>query len=356
MVIFLEESKGFSIPVEVRSNFLWEGINSLHPLWLQEDHGNLSLISEIKEAVGEALLKRNSTIQENFGAWLFAFSSKAISQEQNFGWEETLKGWREIPPMDFFQPLLEKEIDLKGEKKEVEEKIRKIIGEGLENPHSLFRGLIKIVEEPEETKTEVLNFLEDYLPLFFPFYQRYKERIDNFCSQIKSLLERLSLKEFLKLVSPFLNLLEGGILEITHQGRRFDLKSAEKIIISPSFFFGHRYILPYGNQFIFCLLPELRKEESWEPDKELLKKVEALSNFTNILILKHLSQSYLCVKDLSEILKISQPLVTKHVNQLKACGYLEQIYKIRNRIYLAPNFLQIKKTLDLLYGFLTPQV
>jgi len=356
MVIFLDELKEFSIPIEVRSNFLWEGINSLHPLWLPDDHGDLlSWVSNMKALMTEGLIEKNIFLQEQVGAWFMALSSAAIAQELPSDWREVIKVWRSTPALDFFQPVLEEQIDLDKEKEEVKKRLLQTMGSQFDHPHSLFRGFLRIIESPEETKKEVLDFLEEYLPLFAASYEEHKGQIMEFCEHINTLIKKLPLRDFFKRISPFLILSGEGLLEITHHGNRFDLKKYRKVIIAPSLFFGHRYTLPYEKCLIFCLRSGLEEGATPEPDRELLKKIEALSDYANIIILKYLSKNYLCTKDLAERLKISQPLVTKHLNELRACGFLYSIYKIKNKVYLAPNYLEIRKTLDLLFDYLKAQ-
>lgn len=342
--------------MEVRSNLLWEGINSLHPLWLPDDHGDLlSWVSNMKAVMGRDLIEKNGFLQEQVGAWFVALSSAAIAQELPSDWREVIKVWRSTPDLDFFRPVLEEQIDLDKEKEEIKKRFLQTMENQLDHPHSLFRGFLKIIESPEETKKEVLNFLEEYLPLFEASYEAHRDQIKEFCEHVNALIKKLPLRDFFKCISPFLNLSEDGVLEITHHGNRFDLKKYQKVIIAPSLFFGHRYTLPYEKYLIFCLKSGLEEGTTPEPDKELLKKIEALSDYTNIIILKHLSRNPLCTKDLAESLKISQPLVTKHLNELRACGFLYQMYKLKNKVYLTLNYLEIKKVLDLLFSYLKSQ-
>jgi DNA-binding transcriptional ArsR family regulator len=357
MAIFLDEFKEFSIPMEVRSNLLWEGINSLHPLWLPDDHGDLlSWVSNMKAVMGKDLIEKNGFLQEQVGAWFIALSSAAIAQELPSDWREAIKVWRSTPALDFFRPVLEEQIDLDKEKEEIKKWFLQTMENQPDHPHSLFRGFLRIIESPEETKKEVLGFLEEYLPLFAASYEEHKGQIREFCEHINTLIKKVPLRDFFKRISPFLILSGEGVLEITHHGNRFDLKKYRKVILAPSFFFGHRYTLPYKEFLIFCLKPDLEERGISEPDKELLRKIEALSDNTNLVILKFLSRDYLCTRDLVERLKISQPLVTKHLSELKVCGFLYPIYKIKNRIYLTLNYLEIKKALDQVFDYLKSPV
>lgn len=357
--IDLDRKWELNLPVELRFNFLWEGINALHPIFEPAEHGELlSWIDKIKATIPPKLLEENSRLRENAPFWFEALSYEALSDEHwEKPWTEVIKCWAQTPPDVFILRCLagiaNDEVLHPWKKKINFQQVVQYLGSWFSQGEIplLKKALIK----PEEWLARILSLLEEILPFLETEYQELAlPKLNAFSENMRQIIADNSLQKIFATISPRLKLNpESGILEISAWGIFIDLKNYLKLIIAPTYFLGHRYAATHQKSLILCQGPELNVPEiPAELPIETINKIKALTNETNLSILKHLGRRNLCTMELAELLGIARPFVTKHLNELRAYRLVKECFRVKNRIFFRVDYVEMRQAWEQLFDFL----
>ena len=356
MIVFLDSDVRDQLPVIVSFNFLWDSINALHPLYKPENHADLlEWVSAMSSLLDPTLLEENRCLHEEVHIWFDTLALEALTAGLDRNWQKTLAALRSIPPLELIWRRLGnfRQMQELAEASSDPVKFEQLVPPQVEDFPLQYLGLRKAIGEAESYMQKVISFLEQILPPLEPFYQKQISRLEEFRRQLDSNLKTSTLRSVLQKITPRLALRDDGVLELSPQRFQFDLRQCQRLIIAPTSFFGHRYATRYGEDMVICTT--LRFQTSGpvpRPDSDMIKKVRVLSDETNLMILKYLARRPLCTTELTELLGTSQPLITKHLNELRSCGLVQEGFKVKNRVFLMVNFLEAQAALNQIFNFI----
>lgn len=356
MIVFLDSDTQGQLPVVVSFNFLWDSINTLHPLYKPENHADLfEWVSAMTSLLDPTLLEENQGLHEEVHIWFDTLALEALTRGLDGNWQKDLAALRSIPPLELICRRLGnfRQMERLAEVSSDEVQFEQLVPPQVGDFPLQYLGLRKAIGEAESYMQKVISFLEKILPLLEPFYRKQISHLEEFRRQLDSNLKTSTLRSVLQKISPRLELREDGVLGISPQRFRFDLRQCQRLIIAPTSFFGHRYATRYGEDMVICTTLRFQASEpAPRPDSDMIKKVRVLSDETNLMILKYLARRPLCTTELTELLGTSQPLITKHLNELRSCGLVQEGFKVKNRVFLMVNFLEARAALNQVFHFI----
>jgi ArsR family transcriptional regulator len=350
MVISLEKEQ-LSLLVEIRFNLISEMVTAIG---LHDDPAMPADLQvracRIRETANPSAWEKLNKLREaSAGEWFDVLRIACLASDQWQGdWREQLKRWRAAKPLEILLPYFETWLD-------PDDADRMLAGEipvgrlsallaraGMEQKS--IESMQALVAESENSYGILLDQLKKILPITESDYELCLPLFGDFREQMENLAKSQPIAEILRRLSPRFRIGEDQILEVPAYGMRFDLRRFAKILIVPtsygytSFSIYRRHLLLFVKANFFQtsgpVLPAA---------PELIRHAHALSDPANLLILRHLARRPLCVKEIAEAMSISQPLATKHVQELRAAGIVSEMFRSRNRVYLRINFREMEK-------------
>lgn len=233
---------------------------------------------------------------------------------------------------DFFFFLLNEGIDKekinkafnnKSERYKIQERIKWIVEEN---------KLMQFFDEPQAVKDKAVKILE-------AVYQK------GFMDRLKQGIDRL--EDGVSYVNGYIgkDTIETVLEKITGKPKRFFGGYREYYII-PSYFVSPRLIRIFSNDKLYmvldCRVTRDKKEALLDELSNLLKVIDDKSRMEILRILMN-GKSY--GKALSDIIGISTPTISHHLEVLKQAGFVKE-EKIRNIKYFYADKDRLKKTIE----------
>ena len=260
------------------------------------------------------------------------FLNYVLENKELFSIEKFIKHIENSNDTDFFFYLLnesidkdkiEKAFDNNNERYKIQEKIKWIVEENV---------LMYFFDNPREIKEKAVKILKTI----------YEKGLQDRFQQ-----DKIRLEEGVNYVNDFIgkDSIETVLEKITGKPKRIFTGYKEYYII-PSYFVSPRLIRIYSDDKLYmvfdCRLTRDKKEALLDELSNLLKVIDDKSRMEILRILVN-NKSY--GKALSDIIGISTPTVSHHLEVLKQAGLVKE-EKIRNIKYFYADKDRLKKVID----------
>lgn len=260
------------------------------------------------------------------------FLNYVLENKELFSIEKFIKHIENSDDTNFFFYLLNESIDKEkiekafvnnNERYKIQEKIKWIVEENI---------LMYFFDNPREIKGKAVKILKTiYEKGFQDRFQRDKIRLEEGVAYVNDFIGKDSIEIVLE--------------KITGKPKRIFAGYKEYYII-PSYFVSPRLIRIYSDDKLYmvfdCRLTRDKKEALLDELSNLLKVIDDKSRMEILRILVN-NKSY--GKALSDIIGISTPTVSHHLEVLKQAGLVKE-EKIRNIKYFYADKDRLKKVID----------
>lgn len=178
-----------------------------------------------------------------------------------------------------------------------------------------------LLQQPEKTKRQFMQFLFSYLPYFSKEQRRFEPWIIRSVHEIQ---EKLSEDPYLFVsnIHPRFHVKDTYVEFHKAKNYRFSYGDLQKIYVVPSTFVYPHLLLGIFDESISVGYPVETpgNTEKFTVPNDLIKVMKALSDPTRAAILKSLLHHPYCIQQLSDLHGISEPAVLKHIKLLKETG------------------------------------
>lgn len=260
------------------------------------------------------------------------FLNYVLETKELFSIERFIKHIEDSDETDFFFYLLNESIErdkidkaftAKIERYKIQEKIKWIVEDNI---------LMYFFDNPKEIKNKAVAILKTiYEKGFQERLQQDKDRLEEGVAYVNGFIGKDNIETVLE--------------KITGKPKKIFTGYREYYII-PSYFVSPRLIRIYSDEKLYmvfdCRLTRDKKEALLEELSNLLKVIDDKSRMEILRILVN-SKSY--GKALSDIIGISTPTVSHHLEVLKQAGLIKE-EKIRNIKYFYADKERLKKIID----------
>ncbi|SHI60133.1 ArsR/SmtB family transcription factor [Lutispora thermophila] len=260
------------------------------------------------------------------------FLNYVLETKEHFSIERFINYIESTDETDFFFYLLNEGIDKdkihkafisKNERYKIQEKIKWIVEDNI---------LMYFFDKPCEIKSKALKILKAiYEKGFQDRFQKNKDRLEDGVDYVNSFIDKDNI--------------EMALEKVTGKPKKLFTGFKEYYII-PSYFVSPRLIRVYSDEKLYmvfdCRLTRDKKEALLEELSNMLKVIDDKSRMEILRILVN-SKSY--GKALSDMIGISTPTVSHHLEVLKQAGLIKE-EKIRNIKYFYADKDQLKSIID----------
>jgi DNA-binding transcriptional ArsR family regulator len=361
MVISLDQDT-FAPPVEVRFNLISEIYGALHLLLEASTPPGLEeTAARLRDKVPPALMEEiKDVFLKDAPIWHSVLALEALSVDawDAADWHDHLDRWRKADLRQIALPILEtwatpENIQRESSQPDSLKRLASLFKDhGYPDEYSQY--FLTSFTKVDEKGARTVDLFAKLIPLLQNEVRLALERCAEFKQQMDLLLGSASLIEIARRIFPSVHLDDQWIFRFPTLETSYDLKTFHRVIFAPSAFHPHNSFAVYNRNMVLIVRADMFEFTGpvLDASADLLLKAKALADKTNLRILKHLSRTRLCVKDLAQLIQIPQPYVSKHVQELRAANFVFDALRRKNRVFLGINYPEIEKTLQQVLEYL----
>lgn len=127
----------------------------------------------------------------------------------------------------------------------------------------------------------------------------------------------------------------------------------ENIIVMPSIYASRDLTFWYsGNNLVFYLALESKKNETFDPSDMLLLNTSALNDRTRLKMLRYMSQENCSASDLANYLDMNASTISRHLKLFKDTGFVDIYSQVGNTIIYSVNRSKVNEALNQIKDYL----